>query len=199
MISIERGQDINERINAGISTSISQLRSELSSMISTEIRSLVQNINIQPRNSSPLLGQPEVIGSSNDSPNVNSTDGTEIANEKISNIIRNWRVKFSGSSKDMNIDEFVYRINVLTTNHLSGNFGLLSQHAHTLFEGKALQWYWRYHRQSNGIDWFRLCDALKKQFKDFYTDSMLNKEIRQKTQRPDESFDDFFRFFNVTL
>lgn len=187
----ERENDMEERVVSRISTSIAQLRSEMTSMMSNEIRSLVQNLNIQPQNSSPLLSPPQDIGSSGRSPNGNFGDGEATANEKMSNIIRNWRVKFSGSAKDMNVDEFVYRINVLTTNHLNGNFAMLSQHAHTLFEGKALQWYWRYHRQSNDIDWFRLCDCLKKQFKDFYTDSMLNKEIRQKSQRANESFDDF--------
>lgn len=183
--------DINGRIDSQISTSMIQLRDEMTSMISSEIRSLVQNLTVQPQNSSPRLTSPQNNASADISPEGNSGNGDARDNEKISNIIRNWRVKFNGSAKDINVDEFVYRINVLTDNHLSGNYALLVHHAHTLFEGKALQWYWRYHRQSNDIDWFRLCDALKRQFKDFYTDSMLNKEIRQRSQKPSESFDDF--------
>ena len=90
--------------------------------------------------------------------------------ENVLNIIRNWRLKFSGFDNDMTVDEFIYRVNILTTNNLKGDFELLSKHAHSLFEGKALAWFRRYHRQHDDIDWMTFTNALRKQYKVDYSD-----------------------------
>lgn len=38
--------------------------------------------------------------------------------EKVLNIIRNWRIKFTGHSDSIGVEELIYRINILTVNNL---------------------------------------------------------------------------------
>jgi len=55
--------------------------------------------------------------------------------DRISNVISNWRLKFSGLGDDIAVEDFVYRVNCLTAQSLNGNFDLLSQFANILFAG----------------------------------------------------------------
>lgn len=114
-----------------------------------------------------------------------------IANEKLSNLICNWQIHFSGLNDVLTVDQFIYRVNTLTSLHLHGNFNILCQRVHSLFEGKALQWFWRYRQQCVNLTWFDLWEAMRRQFKDFATDSEIRDDIRRRKQRPNETFDDF--------
>ncbi|XP_065361991.1 uncharacterized protein LOC135955566 [Calliphora vicina] len=111
---------------------------------------------------------------------------------KISNLIYNWHIKYNGSDDSISVDEFIYRINTLTSIHLNGNFNLLCEHVHSLFEGKALKWFWRYHRQADStLVWFDICDALRRQFKDTTTDYDIKDDMRRRKQKINENFDTF--------
>lgn len=112
--------------------------------------------------------------------------------ERILNIIRNWRIRFTGDISDFTVDEFIYRINTLTNANLKGNFNVLCEHAHILFEGKALKWFWRFHRSSSNMNWSDLCGALKRQYKDYYTDFDIKDEILRRKQKSNENFDEFY-------
>lgn len=68
---------------------------------------------------------------------------------------------------------------------------MLCKHAHSLFDGKALDWYWRYHRQNNDIDWFSLTRALRNQYKDDMSDFELLEDIRGRKQKPTENIDEY--------
>lgn len=120
--------------------------------------------------------------------NVDADRGTE----RILNIMRNWRIKFTGDLLDFSVEDFIYRVETLTDTNLHGNFDRLCQHAHLLFEGKALKWYWRFHRNSGNCTWNRLTNALLKEFKNDYSDFEMKNDIRRRRQRPNESFDDFY-------
>lgn len=82
--------------------------------------------------------------------------------DKISQIISNWKLKYSGTSSGLPIDLFIYRVEALTNQTLGGNFDLLCRNASVLFEGKACDWYWRYHKTVRDIKWPDLCASLRR-------------------------------------
>lgn len=157
--------------------------------ISTEMSTLLQNLNFnntQSQNCTPN------IPLNNNSPGpTNNSELDTLSSEKILNIIRNWRIKFTGVDNQITVDEFIYRVEILTNNNLRGNFDILCKHAHCLFEGKALEWYWRYHREINNINWFSLTTALRSQYKDEFTDYDILEDIRRRKQKQNENFDEY--------
>lgn len=112
--------------------------------------------------------------------------------EKVGYTIHNWRIKFSGDSKGMSVENFLYRVEALTRQTLNGNFSLLCDHISMLFESKASCWFWRYHKMTRVIVWPDLCSALRRQFKDSRTDVDLREIIRDRKQKLNENFDDFY-------
>ncbi|KAI8124706.1 hypothetical protein CVS40_5146 [Lucilia cuprina] len=120
-----------------------------------------------------------------------STD-LSVRPDKISQIISNWRLKFSGNCSSLSVDSFLYRVEALTNQTLGGNFDLLCKNASALFEGKASDWYWRYHKTVREIKWTDLCLALRRQFRDTRTDMDYRELIRDRKQKPGESFDTFY-------
>lgn len=186
----------DNRVQQIVSEAMSDFRTEMFSAISSEMRTLFQNLNINSsRNDDSLRQQrPEGNGVTNrqrsaETSNTNSTQ--KLTTDKVASLIHNWHIKFSGSNSDISVEEFIYRINILTSIHLKDDFNLICQHAHSLFEGKAKQWFWRYHRLTTDLNWFSLCEALKRQFKDDLTDYDIKDDIRQRKQKQNESFDDF--------
>lgn len=112
--------------------------------------------------------------------------------DKISQIISNWRLKYGGNSSNLSVDAFLYRVEALTNQTLGGNFDVLCRNASALFEGKASDWYWRYHKTVREITWADLCLSLRRQFKDTRTDMDYRELIRDRKQKPGESFDTFY-------
>nr|XP_036678547.1 uncharacterized protein LOC118879741 [Drosophila suzukii]XP_036678548.1 uncharacterized protein LOC118879741 [Drosophila suzukii] len=111
--------------------------------------------------------------------------------DRISNVISNWRIKFSGSADDIAVEDFIYRVNCLTTQSLNGNFDLLSQFANLLFAGPALSFYWRVHRSVDDMNWLVLCRRLKERYSDQRSDREIKSATRRRKQGSNESFDDF--------
>lgn len=198
------------RVQQIISESMNIFRGQIMASVSSEIQNLFQNLNIERnigRTSSPTNTRrdeptawprdiPFEEPPANRQPNHRrgeslGTSRISLANEKLSNLIRNWQIRFSGSNDALSIDQFIYRINTLTSLHLNGNHELLCQHVHSLFDGKALKWFWRYRQNSDALDWLELCEAMRRQFKDFSTDSEIRDDIRKRKQKPNEVFDDF--------
>lgn len=151
-----------------------------------------------------LLGLPNTANQ-NSLPNgtLNANSNTSVSNitphshesfrpEKVGHIIHNWKLKFSGDSKGMSIDNFLYRVEALTTQTLGGNFSLLCDYISMLFDSKASDWFWSYHKRTRVIVWNDLCRALRKQYKDSRTDVDLREMIRDRKQRPNENFDSFY-------
>lgn len=183
------GNSEENRIRALISESIGNLREEITNIISNELRDMMRNLNVNAGGSAPL-------GSVDRIPPTSPRDREEghngpIHTEKVLNIIRNWRIKFTGYSNCMPVEEFIYRVNTLVTDNLASDFGLLCRNACCLFEGKALEWYWRYHRQHPDMRWEDLSTALKAHYKDDYSDYDILDDIRKRKQRTAESIDEF--------
>lgn len=61
-----------------------------------------------------------------------------------------------------------------------------------LVSGKAREWYWRYHKQVENIQWNEFCAAIKYQYKDFKSHFDLREELRNRKMKTGESFDSFF-------
>ncbi|KNE88882.1 hypothetical protein PSTG_17672, partial [Puccinia striiformis f. sp. tritici PST-78] len=112
--------------------------------------------------------------------------------EKVSHIIHNWHVKFTGNYKDLSVDNFIYRVEALTRQTLGGNFDLLCNNISSLFEAKASDWYWRFHKSTREVKWENLCNALRRQFRDSRTDEDIRELIRDRKQKANEKFDTFY-------
>lgn len=149
-----------------------------------------------------LLGLPnnnrQNIGTGTQNLNLSGSNNHHISEssfrpDKIGHIIYNWKLRFSGDSRGISVDNFLYRVEALTHQTLNGNFNLLCDHISTLFDAKANDWFWRYHRSVNRvINWPNLCAALKKQYKDSRTDVDIREMIRDRKQKMGESFDEFY-------
>jgi len=60
------------------------------------------------------------------------------------------------------------------------------------FEGKANDFFWRYHKTNGEILWERLCTALRLQFRQSRDDGDIEEFIGNTKQKPNETFDSFF-------
>ena len=89
-----------------------------------------------------------------------STTELSFRADKVGHIINNWKLKFSGSSDGLAVENFIYRVEA------AGNFEILCRHVSILFDGKACHWFLRFHRSVKEIKWNELCNELKLQFKD---------------------------------
>lgn len=178
--------NIDTRIRKIVFESLGEFRNDMINHITAELATMFQN-NITQPNAGHTRHDDD-----NNSPRFNqNSDPEPILAEKVLNIIRNWRIKFTGHDNKMTVDEFIYRVNILTTNNLRGDFDTLCKHAHSLFEGKALEWFWRYHRQTNDMDWHSLTTALRNQYKDDCTDFDILDDIRKRKQELSENFDEY--------
>lgn len=112
--------------------------------------------------------------------------------DKISSTIQGWNLKFDGSPNSLNVDEFLYRVKALTEDNFNGDFTLICKNLQILLCGRAREWLWRYRKKVNIINWEDFCQAIRSQYGDFKTSSDLREEIRNRKQKPGETFDIFF-------
>jgi len=101
-------------------------------------------------------------------------------------------LRFNGDQDGLSVDKFLYRVEALTRQTLNSRFDLLCGNASVLFEGKAREYYWRFHKVSDSSRWDLLTEALRKQFRDTRTDVDLRETIRDRKQKEKESFDAFY-------
>lgn len=142
---------------------------------------LLRSANKQP--------QPPTTGS--DTQNRYTPSNSDIRPDRISQIMANWKIRFSGKGP-LSVDDFIYRVEALTSQTLDADFQITARYASNLFEGVASDWYWRYHKSVVQLNWVSLCSALRGQFKDARTDRDIRTEIELRKQRHNESFDDFY-------
>lgn len=112
--------------------------------------------------------------------------------EKITSIIQNWGLKFDGSLSGLSVEEFLYRLKSLTNDYFNGNFNVVTKNLHILLTDKARNWFWRYHKQNEVIIWNNFCEAIKMQYKDCKSSFDIREEIRNRKQKPGETFDQFY-------
>lgn len=142
-----------------------------------------QNFGQLPQNSQPANMSPNTFFSFN---------ATNMHADKITSIIHNWNLKFDGSSNGLSIDEFLYRVKTLTKETFNDDFSIICQNLNTLLIGKAREWYWRYHKQVSIVKWDEFCQAIRCQYKEMKSSFDLREEIRNRKQKPGETYDTFF-------
>lgn len=167
---------------------------------------LLSNINTLPNVEQQTLNQllglppesvPNTLPSAFDhAPNRSSSRHTsnELAfrPDKVGHIITNWKLRFTGAIDGMPVENFIYRVEALTNQTLGGCFDTVCRHASLLFDSKASDWFWRYHKSVSEIRWPSLCEALRRQYKDTRTDVDYREKIRDRKQKANESFDSFY-------
>lgn len=183
--------------------------SRIDSMIENSISRIFRNLNLQsnpfvhptqgavqdqPVPIGDAIGGPEIFLQSNGHRRRPSSGQIDqfIRPEKLTAIIQNWNVKFDGSSTGLTVEEFLYRVKSLTQEHFENNFAVICKNLPVLLTGKAREWYWRYHKQVDSIEWTSFCAALKCQFKDMRSSFELKEEIRNRKMRPGENFETFY-------
>lgn len=101
-----------------------------------------------------------------------------------------WKVKYDGSSDDMSVDEFIFRVETLakstntSTEHLASGL-------HFLLSGRAANWYWIHIRKYPCQNWNALKRALTAHFAVEQSDAEIRVLIEARKQLPKESFADF--------
>lgn len=205
----ERDNGDEDRIRKIVNDSLRDFRNEISEMIASGFQGLAVSdrdmIGRNGRNDHTERTNADRVDQDNHSvtsfnvhnERTNRDSRNNVLNfdrnsERILNLIRNWKIHFSGDTSEVSVNEFIYRVNTLTNANLRGDFDLLCSYAHILFEGKAMKWFWRYHRSCDVIDWDDLCDALKRQYKDYNTDFDIRDDILRRKQRHNETFDEFY-------
>lgn len=143
-----------------------------------------QNIHNTSRSGPSVSG---TVGSRN-----TSSSDLNARPDKVLHIMTNWKLKFTGSSSGLSVENFIYRVKALTIQTLQGDFELLCRNASSLFEGKAADWFWRYHRSVPSVSWTELCKALRQQYADSRTDIDIRELVRDRKQNRGESFDSFY-------
>jgi len=106
--------------------------------------------------------------------------------------MQKWGVHFDGSTEGLGVDEFIYRIKVLTDETLGSDFTIMCKNMHVLFTGKARSWFWRYHKQVDRIVWSNICASLRQKYKDYRSDFMSMELIRARKQKHGEPFSSFY-------
>lgn len=191
--------------------------SQLSQIIETSVVKILQNLNfvsnncqntnINTQQTPKVSSNPIFPAPTNSQNNVNcsssslshNTDQSNIPVDKITSIIQNWNLKFDGSPNGLSVDEFLYRIRSLTAVNFNNNFSIICKNLHILLSGKARDWFWRYHKLVDNIQWTEFCAAIKYQYKDFKTNFDLREELRNRKMKAGETFDTFYEGISIII
>ena len=182
---------------------------KINRMIEANVTRILQNISIGPtnynNNDQPNNLQSSIHPSQAQRPNSNhnnpyllspiansNSNSSSVHADKITSVIQNWNIKFDGSSTGLQVEEFLYRIKSLTKDTFNGDFSVICRNLHILLTGKARDWYWRYHKQVDAINWNDFCNALRCQYKSYKSSFDIREEIRNRKQKLGETFDSFF-------
>ncbi|EAL58467.1 hypothetical protein WwAna0364, partial [Wolbachia endosymbiont of Drosophila ananassae] len=85
---------------------------------------------------------------------------------KVADIIQKWGVRFEGTAEGLSVDEFLYRVKVLTREHLNNDLEAMAKNVHQLLTGKASSWFWRFHKRTETFTWNQFCTGLREQYKE---------------------------------
>lgn len=104
--------------------------------------------------------------------------------------LEKWTLRFGGTSKDLPVDEFVFRIETLARRSklslVSLTLGL-----HHLLVGAAASWYWVFLRNEPDATWAQTRQALISAFQNNISDAAVRRLIADRLQRPGERFMEF--------
>lgn len=105
-------------------------------------------------------------------------------------VMAKWPLKFSGSPKDMFVDEFLFRVETLA--RLAGlRQESLTLGLHQLLSGVASSWYWVYLRNEPDATWAETKVALTSAFQSNVSDAAIRRTMMDRLQRQGERFAEF--------
>lgn len=112
------------------------------------------------------------------------------ANRPLGSIISHWSLKFNGTSNDLPVDEFLFRVETLA---FADNIPLetLARCLHMMLGGMATHFYWLFQGQNPAATWIQLRQALTDQFKTNESDFEIRKSLYDRIQHAQESFSVF--------
>lgn len=101
-----------------------------------------------------------------------------------------WPLRFGGGSRDMPVDEFLFRAETLAR---VGNLsqGALTWGLHQILTGAAASWYWVYIRNEPNATWPQVRAALTFAFQSNISDTAIRRQINDRLQQQGERFMDF--------
>jgi len=100
-----------------------------------------------------------------------------------SSLIKNWNIQLDGGPGGIKVEQFIYRVKILTDATTDNDFPATCKHLHILMTVQARDWFWRYHSQVSHVDWSNFCIALRLQYKDFTSDFVSKERIRSRNRR----------------
>lgn len=104
--------------------------------------------------------------------------------------IGKWPLRFSGGSKDLPADEFIFRTETLA--RLSNlPQAALTLGLHQLLSGAASSWYWVFLRNHPTATWAQTRAAIVRAFQHNESDAAIRRQIMDRLQRPGERFVDY--------
>lgn len=178
---------------------------EINRMIEQNISRLLHNMNLMPSTNAaqsrssandPISQCYPTNHTTSNSPNrsnsLPNSSYVPLPADKVASIIQNWNVKFDGTPMGLNIEEFLYRVRTLTKDNFNADFSVICRNLHILLTGKARDWYWRYHKRVQTVDWSDFCEAIRCQYREFKSPFDIMEEIRSRKQKFGEPFDAFF-------
>lgn len=107
-------------------------------------------------------------------------------------IMSRWAVKFSGGSKDLSADEFVFRVEDMAMSSGLRNDDMVCAF-HVLLADRAEEWFWGFRRKQREVSWVQFREAFLHKFASRHTDTEIMSMMAERTQRPGERFDDYCR------
>lgn len=186
------------QLNINTSSPSANRNPVMQSLPDVEQRTLEQLLglssNQNPRPNTGFVNEFGTSGNANRSQTSTSHTVSDLVfrPDRVSQIIYNWKLRFAGNSKSLPVESFIYRVEALTKQTLSGNFTILCMNASALFDDRAADWFWRFHKSFPNFQWTDLCKALKEQYRDSRRDVDLRELIRDRKQKPGETFDSFY-------
>lgn len=111
--------------------------------------------------------------------------------EPLSRKLEKWNLRFDGTNRTMNVQEFIFRVGVLKQDYNCTDEEILRDF-HILLEGPARDWYWDHRKLVRVQTWSDLEKALLTKYRRFEKEYQVQMQILNRRQLPQESFEEFY-------
>lgn len=105
--------------------------------------------------------------------------------------LEKWGVKFDGTTKSLNVQEFIFRVRNMKQDFRCSDEELVPKF-HQLLDKPALDWYWNQRRLTNFRTFEEIAAALVAQYQRYGDEFQLQTQILSRKQYAHESFEDYF-------
>ncbi|XP_058986208.1 uncharacterized protein LOC131806262 [Musca domestica] len=105
--------------------------------------------------------------------------------------LEKWGVRFDGTDKTMNVQEFIFREGALMKDYNCPEEEFVTKF-HQLLDPPALDWYWNSRKFMPFRTWREIERALLMQYQRFENEFQIQMQILNRRQLPQETFDEFY-------